>query len=232
MRSALSSPRTVAALGAGLGLLIACLAWFIPYLTRERENVSGVPVPPPFFAQERVGLKPGSEACLSEVAFDTDAETVEFTALADRRPAPPLTLLARGPGYRETATIPGGYTPPSVLRAPIDPPDRSVIGTLCFRNRGKRQVALLGTTDVRTVIARPTTRINGVEVVPDISVRFLSNDGGTVLERAGELLDRAGAFKPGLFGAPGFLWLVVLLVAIGVPAAAVYSMLSSFRDSD
>jgi hypothetical protein len=232
MRSALPSVRTFAALGAGLGLLIACLAWFIPYLTRERENVSGVPVPPPFFAQERVGLQPGSEACLSEVAFDTDSEIVEFTALAGRRPAPRVTVVARAPGYRERATIEGGYRPPSVLRGPIDPPERSVIGRLCIHNRGKRRVELLGTTDPRTVIARPTTQIDGEEVVPDVSVRLLSTDSGTVLERAGEMVDRTAAFNPGLFGAPVFLWLLVLLVAVGVPAAAIYSMLSSFRDSD
>jgi hypothetical protein len=232
MPRTLRTPRTLAALGAGLGLLIACAAWFVPYLTREREDVSGVPVPPPFFAQERVGLKSGSEACLSEVAFDTNAEIVEFTALAGRRPTPSLTVVAEGPSYRETATIEGGYAPASVLRARVDPPERSVIGTLCIGNRGKRRVALLGTTDARTVVARPITQIDGVEVVPDITVRLLSTDGGSVLERAGEMVDRAAAFKPGVFGAPVFLWLVLLLVAVGVPALAVYSILSSFRGSD
>jgi hypothetical protein len=231
MRSALPSPRTFAALGAGLGLLIACVAWFIPYLTRDREDVSGVPVPPPYFAEERVGLNRGSEACLFEVAFDSDAEIVELTALAARRPSPRLAVVAAGPGYRQTAIIEGGYKPPSALRARISPPRRSLIGTLCIANRGKRRVALLGTTDVRTVIARAEMRVDGVEVVPDISVRFLSGDSGSVLERADKLVDRAAAFKPSLFG-PVFIWLVVLLVALGVPAAAVYSMLSSFRDSD
>jgi hypothetical protein len=232
MRSALPSPRTLAVLGAGLGLLIACIAWFIPYLTREREDVSGVPAPPPFFAQERVGLKPGSQACLSEVAFDTDAEIVELTPLAGRRPTPQLAVLAEGRGYRQKVVIQGGYGMPTVLHARISPPERSVIGSLCIANRGKRRIALLGTTDVRTVIARATTRIDGVEVVPDITVRLLSTDSGSVLERAGEMVDRAAVFKPGLFGAPVFLWLVLLLAALGVPAAAVYSMLSSFRDSD
>jgi hypothetical protein len=61
---------------------------------------------------------------------------------------------------------------------------------------------------------------------------LLSTDRGSVLERAGELVDRLAAFKPGVFGAPPFLWLVLLLVAVGVPAAAVYSILSSFRESD
>ena len=232
MRSALPSPRTIAGLAAGLGLLIVCVAWFIPYLTRDREDVSGVPVPPPYFAEERVALNRGSEACLAEVAFDTDAEIVELTALRARRPSPRLAVVAVGPGYRQTAIIKGGYKPPSVLRARISPPRRSLIGTLCIANRGKRRVALLGTTDVRTVIARATMRVDGVEVVPDISVRFLSGESGSVLERADKMVDRAAAFKPGLFGAPAFIWLVLLLVALGVPAAAVYSMLSSFRDSD
>jgi hypothetical protein len=232
MRSALPSPRTFAALGAGLGLLIACIAWFIPYLTRERDDVSGVPVPRPYFADERVRLNPGSEACLSEVAFDTDAEIVELTALAAGRPSPRLAVIAKGPGYRQNAVIEGGYRPRSVLMARISPPQRSVVGTLCIANRGKRHIALLGTTDIRTVIARATTRIDGVEVVPDVSVRFLSTGSGSVLERAGKMVDRAAAFKPGLFGAPVFLGLVLLLVAVGVPAAAFYSMLSSFRDSD
>ena len=227
-----SSPRTLAALAVGLGLLIGCVAWFVPYLTRERDDVTSVPVPAPFFAEERVALAPGSEACLSDVAFDTDSEIVELTALAGRRPLPRLAVAGEAPGYRATAVIEGGYVPPSALHAAIDPPERSVIGTLCIANRGRRRVALLGTTDPRTVVARSTTQIDGEEVVPDISVRFLAASGGSVIDRAGQMVDRAAAFKPGLFGAPALLWLVLLLVAFGVPAAAVYSMLSSFRESD
>jgi hypothetical protein len=232
MRRALGSPRALAGAGAGLGLLIALVAWFLPYLTRERTDISGVPVPPPFFAQERVHLRPGSEACLSDVAFDTDSEIVELTVLAARRPTPALMVVAEAPGYRRTAAVQAGYAPPLALQARLDPPERSVIGTLCIRNRGDRRVALLGTTDVRTVVARPMTRIDGVEVVPDISVRLLSGEGGSVLERVGEMVDRAAAFKPGLFGAPVLLWLVLALVAFGIPAGAVYSMLSSFRESE
>jgi hypothetical protein len=232
MRKTALSPRTLAGLGAGLGLLIACIAWFVPYLTRERENVSGVPVPPPLFVQDEVKLRPGSEACLSDVAFDTDAETVELTALRGRSPGPRLAIVAEGPRYRETTAVPDGYTPTTVLRADIDPPERSLLGTLCIANRGQRRVTLLGTTEARTVVARPMTQIDGTEVVPDIPVRFLSTDRGSVLERAGELVERVAAFKPGVFGVPAVLWLLLLLVAVGVPATAVYSIVSSFRDSD
>jgi hypothetical protein len=231
MRKALRSPRILAGVAAGLGLLIACVAWFVPYLTRERQNVAGVPVPSPFLAQAPVEIDPGSVACLSEVAFDTDAEFVELTALPARRPRPPLEVTARGRGYREDAVVPGGRDPLTAVFARIDPPARSVIGTLCIRNRGERRIDLLGTTDARTAVGRPITRIDGAEIAPDISVRLLSAEQGSVLDRLGQLVDRAAAFKPGLLGAPVFLWLVLLLVAIGIPAAAVYSLLSSFRDS-
>jgi hypothetical protein len=232
MRRALSEPRTFLALGVGLGLLIACLAWFVPYLTREREAVSGVPVPPPFFVQEQVNLKPRSEACLSEVAVDTDADFAEFTVLTGKRPGARLAVAFEGQGYRETATVPAGYTPPTVVRAPLDPPDRSVIGTLCIRNTGERRVALLGTSDARTVVARPTTQVDGEEVVPDVSVRFLSAESGSVLERLGEMMTRLASFNPGLLGAPALLWLLLVLVVVGIPTAAIYAVLSSFRDSD
>jgi hypothetical protein len=230
MRKALGSPRALAGLGAGLGLLIACIAWFVPYLTRERENVAGVPVPSPFISQAHVVLKPSSEACLSGVAFGTDADTVELTTFSV--PRPPLEIVAKAPGYRGTGTVPGGDEPLTALRARIDPPERSVIGTLCIRNQGKRRIDLLGTTDARTAVGRPITQVDGTEITPDLSVRLLSTDTGSVLERLGQLIDRAAAFKPGLFGAPIFLWMVALLFAIGLPTAAVYSLVSSFRGSD
>jgi hypothetical protein len=230
MRSALRSPRVLAGVGAGLGLLIACAAWFVPYLTRERVDVAGVPVPPPFLAQTPVKVGSGSEACLSDVAFDTDAEFVELTSLS--APRPPLEVVARAPGYRETGSVPGSRAAPSGMFARINPPERSVIGTLCIRNRGKRRIDLLGTADARTGVGRPVTRIDGAEIVPDISVRLFAADHGSVLDRLGQLVDRAAAFKPGVFGLPVLLWIVALLTAIGIPAAALYAMLSSFREAD
>jgi hypothetical protein len=232
MRNALRSRQMLAGISAGLGLLIACVAWFVPYLTRERGYLAGVPVPPPFSAQTPVGLDPGSEACLSDVAFDTDAELVDLTVLAGRRPRPPIEVIARGRRYVTAATVPGDYQPPMTVRTRIDPPKESVIGTLCIKNRGKRRVELLGTADARTGSARPVTQIDGVEIVPDISVSLVSSDEGSVVTRLGRLVDRVAAFKPGLFGLPLLLWIVLLLAALGIPAAAVYAMLSSFREAD
>ena len=230
MRNALRSPRVLAGVGAGLGLLIACVAWFVPYLTRERHNLAGVPVPPPFIAQTPVKIGSGSEACLSDVAFDTDAEFVELTALSASRP--PLEVVARARGYRATGRVPRGDEAVPTMFARIDPPEQSVIGTLCIKNRGKRRIDLLGTADARTGVGRPVTRVDGAEVAPDITVLLFAPDNGSVLERLGQLVDRAAAFKPGLFGLPVLLWIVLLLAAFGIPAAALYAMLSSFREAD
>jgi hypothetical protein len=125
MRSAVRSSRTWAGVGVGLGLLIACVAWFVPYLTRERETVAGVPVPPPFIAQAPVVMSPGSEACLSDVAFDTDAELIELGALNVPRRRPPIEIVAQAPAYRETAFVTGGNGPLTWLYAQIDPPEPS-----------------------------------------------------------------------------------------------------------
>jgi hypothetical protein len=231
MRRKPSRP-VLAILGAGLTLLVALLAWFVPYLNRERETVSAVPVPPPFFALEGVGLAPGREACISEVAFDTDGEVAELTALAGKRSGPPLELVARGEGYSARSTIEGGYDRPALLRTPLDPPTRSVLGTLCIRNRGVRPVGLLATSDARTSVPRSTTQVDGESVALDVSVRLLAAENGSVLERAGEMLERVAAFKPGLLGTPLLLWLLFLLVAGGVAGGVLYAVSSSFREPD
>lgn len=232
MPSALRSRRTLAGLGAGLGLLVACVAWFVPFLTRERGNVAGVPVPPPFITQAPVHIDPGSKVCLSAVAFDTDADLVELTTLTASRRRTRMQIVAEAPGYRQSATVPRPHAALTPFYAQIDPPEQSVLGALCVRNRGKRRTDLLGTTDARTAVGRPVTRIDGSEVTADVTVRLVSTEPGSVLERLGQLADRAAAFKPGLFGATGFLWVALLLAAIAAPAAAVYALLSSFRDVD
>jgi hypothetical protein len=231
MRSAIRSPSTWAGIGVGLGLLIALFAWFVPYLTRERQDVAGVPVPLPFLAQTPVALKPGSEACLSDVAFGTDVDLVELMTFHTPRPRPRMDVVLRAPGYREMAMLTGGDEPLTGLYARIAPPERSVIGTLCIRNRGDRRIQLLGTADARTATGRPVTRIDGQDVAPDISVRLLSAGTGSLLERLDQLVDRVAAFKPGLLRAPLLLWLVILLTVFVVPVAATYAIVASSRNS-
>jgi hypothetical protein len=224
------SQSALALTAAGLALLIAALLWFIPYLTRDREAISSVAAPQPVVAVQSVGVKPREQACIDEVTFDDDSEIVELTALAAKRPGPPLELTAEAGGYVARASADGGYDRPALLRVPLDPPQRSTIGTLCIRNAGSVSISLMATSDNRTSSLRSTTRVDGRAVPPDISMRLLASESGTVVDRAGELVARVAAFKPTLLGT-GLIWLVLLLVAGGVAAGALYALASSFRGS-
>jgi hypothetical protein len=226
------TPMVIAAIGFGAVMLVALAEWVVPYATRDREQVSGIPVPAPYFEQSGVRLDAGDQVCLSEVAFNTDSEIVDFTALGQGKAGPPLEVTVEADdGYSSRASVGGGYVLPARLRAPIEPPAASVIGELCVENVGKRRVDLLATADPRTGVARPDALLDGEPAPAKPSVRLLAADSGSVLSRASQLIGRAAAFKPTVLGEP-FLWLVVLLVVAGVPALAAYAALSSFRERD
>jgi hypothetical protein len=229
MRSALTPPRLALA-AAGLALAFAAAYWIVPYLTRERETVSGVPVPPPFAVQQPLPLGGGQRACLDRVAFNPDSELAELTVVNRARSGPPLTVTAAAGPYRERGAIARGYSAPTVLRASIDPPRRSRLGRFCVENRGRRRVALLGTREART-LSRPAATIDGEPAPGDISLRFLAAEPGTVPERLGSLVDRMSAFKPTALEKP-ILWLVLALVVLAVPALALYALAAGFREVD
>jgi hypothetical protein len=220
----------LAAIGFGAVLLLALAEWVVPYATRDRERVSGVPVPAPYFEPSGVPLGPGDEACLSDVAFDTDSELVDFTALGRGRSGPQLEIIAEADsGYSSRTTLDGGYSLPARLTVPIEPPAESTLGGLCFENTGRRRVDLLATADPRTGVARPNAVVDGEPAAAKPSVRLLAAEGGSVLERAGQLVERAAALKPAALTEP-FLWLVLVLLVAGVPILAGYAALSGFRE--
>jgi hypothetical protein len=221
------------ALALGTALLVlafAALVVFIPYLTRDRETVAGVPVPPPFAVQENIALAPNQEVCLDSVAIDVDSELVEFTVVNETKSGPPLRVTATAPGYRATAKLDGGYRAPFTGRVPLVPPPRSLLAALCVANRGTRKVELLGTHEPRTA-SRPVARVDGREVAPDLVLRFLSKNSGSVVERLTSLVGRMSAFRPPVLEAP-VLWLILALLLLVLPAAAIYAVASSFRAED
>jgi hypothetical protein len=224
-------PARVLALAAALLLLaLAAVDVFIPYLTRERETVSGVPVPPPFAVQENIRLASDEEVCMGEVAIDVDSEFAEFTVIGETKSGPPLRVSAAGPGYRAAARVDGGYAGPRTLLVPIEPPRRSLLGEFCVANRGRRKVDLLGTHEPRTA-SRPVARVDGREVPPDLTLRFLAKDSGDVVSRLGSLIDRMSAFHPPILEKP-VLWVLIALIVLVLPAAAIYGVVSTFRTDD
>lgn len=228
------SARALALLATVLMLAVAAVAVFIPYLTRERKAVAGVPVPEPLGVQENIPLAQGQEACLDEVAIDVDAEIAEFTVITKASSGPPLRVSAAAPGYSAAGEVEGGYRrrqttrfPPEPLRVPFKPPNRSLLAEFCVENRGDRRVELLAAHDPRTA-SRPVARVDGREVAPDLALRFLSEDNGSVLARLGSLVDRMSAFHPAVLEKP-VLWLLIVLLVLVLPVAAIYALVSSFR---
>jgi hypothetical protein len=219
------------ALGAAvIVLLVAAVDVFVPYLTRDRETVAGVPVPPPFAVQENITLRSGQEVCLDSVAMDVDSEVAEFTVISEARSGPPLEISATAPGHRASARLDGGYGAPQTVRVPIEPPSRSVLAKFCVANRGKRRVSLLGAHEARTA-SRPVASVDGREVAPDLTLRFLAAEPGNVVERLKSLFDRMSAFRPPVLETP-VLWLLLALLVIVLPAGAIYAVASSFHSND
>lgn len=223
------SPRMLALAAAVALLAVAAVDLFVPYLTRERTVVSGVPVPTPFSFQAPVELGTGQRLCMGEVAFDTDSEVAEFTAISEGV-GPALGISAEAPGYQASATVPGGYGAPRTLHAELNPPQRSVLGNFCVQNRGERSVTLLGTSEARTA-SRPLARIDGREIPADLSLRFLADERSSVADRLGSMIDRISAFKPPILEKP-VLWLLLGLLVIGLPGGALYAIGSSFGQRD
>jgi hypothetical protein len=211
-------------------LALAAAVVFVPFLTRERETVAGVPVPKPFAVPENIPLRPGQEVCVDAVAIDVDSEIAEFTAISRRRPGPPLRVTVSTSGYRASAEVDGGYRRRRTVRVPLEPPARSLLTELCIANRGDRAVELLAAHEPRTV-SRPVARVDGQEVAPDLALRFLLEDDGSVLARLGSLVDRMSAFRPAVLEEP-VIWLLVVVLVLVLPATAIYAVVSSFRAED
>jgi hypothetical protein len=216
------------ALAAALFVVaVAAVAVFIPYVTREREAVAGVPVPPPYEVAENIRLAPDQQVCLKGVAIDVDSEIAEFSIASNTRSGPPLRVSARAPGYRAGGEVAGGYTGPGARRVPLDPPSQSLLADFCVANRGERSVQLLGAHEGRTA-SRPVAFVAGEEIPQDMTLRFLEKDYGSVLGRLGSLIDRMSAFHPPVLEKP-VLWLLLALLVLVLPAAAIYAIVSSFR---
>lgn len=221
------SPRVLALSTALFVLALAGIAVFIPYLTREREAVAGVPVPPPYAVAENIRLAPDQQVCLKGVAIDVDSEVAEFSVASNARSGPPLRVSARAPGYRTGGEVAGGYTGPGAVRVPLQPPSQSLLADFCIENRGERSVQLLGAHEGRTA-SRPVAFVDGEGIPQDMSLRFLEKESGSVLGRLGSLIDRMSAFHPPVLEKP-VLWLLLALLVLVLPAAAIYAVVSSFR---
>jgi hypothetical protein len=206
----------------GALIVLALLVWGIPWLTRDRADVTSTPTPPAFSAVTPIELEPGARACESQVAFSPKTRSLVVLAAKQDGPTPSLRIAARAPGYRAGATIPGGYESLASLTASVAPPAGSVLGEVCVENTGRRTAIIQGTTEGR-IQNRAVTTVDGEPIEAKMSLILTEGVNRSLADRPGEILDRIAAFKPPFVGSVS-LAIFALLVLVGVPAGVLYAI--------
>lgn len=209
--------------------LVAAAALFGPWLGEEREVVEGTPAHPPLYQQVPVEVKPGARLCVEPVTITDRTDRIRFGTLMPEDQAFAVEVAAEAPGYRSAATVRGVQA--LAVDAAIEPPPRDVEGRVCFRNRGERALPLLGTTDQR-ILSRAHPVVDG-EPLPrtEVAVTLVRSGPGSLAGRAGELFEHAEVVNPG-FVAPWLLWLLLPLVAVGIPAGALAALAAAAKPED
>ncbi len=209
------------ALCGGL-IVLALLVWGIPWLTRDRPDVTSTPTPPAFSTVTPISLRPGQRACESQVAFSPHTRSLVVLAAKQEGPTPSLRITARAPGYRAGANVPGGYDGLAALAVSVPPPPRSVLGQVCVENTGRRAAHLQGTTEGR-IQNRAVTSVDGEPIEAKMTLILTAGTDRSLADRPGEILDRIAAFKPPFVGSVS-LAIFGLLVLVGVPAGVLYAI--------
>jgi hypothetical protein len=143
------------------------------------------------------------------------------------KPGPALAIDAKAPGYRATAQVPAGYRDTDALRFDLATPKKAVIGDLCIRNTGKREIVLKATTEFRTM-GRPVLSIDGTAQPMDPKLIFYERGKSSYLSRAGDILRHAAVFTPP-FLPRVVLSLLALVALIGLPVAVAFALKRAFE---
>ena len=216
--------RPVAFALAGYALAAAVL--FAPWATREREVVEGTPAHPPLYNRVPVALEPGKRLCVTPVTITSDTERVRFGTLDERRAR--VVVAARGTGYSSRTEVEASGL---AVDAAITPPARDLEGEVCFANGGERTVSLLGTTDAR-ILGRADPVVDGQrQTTTEVALTLLRSERSSYAARIGEMFGHADVVGPG-FLAPWMLWLLLPLVAVGIPAGALAALAVAAKPED
>ena len=216
-------PLVAVALSALAFLLLAAVLFDRPLL-EKRTRIAAVGTPPPVLNTSPIVVPPGGRMCMTRILLSPRTEIAELIVDQGKRPTPALDVVAEGPGYRSpVVTVPAGPEGRHVVTARIEPPDRDLIGQLCVRARERRPVTFVGTVEFRT-ITRAETTIDGNRTDVDAALTFYDPEKVSALGELGGIVDRM-TISRGFLGASWFAWILLVLAAMGVPAA-VFSLLA------
>lgn len=220
----------VAAAAAALAILWGAADSLRPYATFDRDVTQSTPGLGALDSRYTLELKPGDEACVEPVTLTERSQVARFRLLVrEGRAAPPVEVTASGPGYRSTARVSGYPAGGDVLPlANLTPPDRELDGRVCARNAGRTPVELVGAQDMRSIV--PAKLLLDGEEVPgkDVELTLLERERRSLLERPGDLVAHARDLTAD-YAPAWLLWILLVLVAAGLPAAAVGGLYAAVR---
>ena len=227
------SPRGVAAITMAAILLVGGLA-LARLALRDRAAVEYVATPPPIMEGSPIELDRDEEACQDDVVLTPRSRVVRIWSGSPTPDVPRLRVSARADGWStralspERTDLPGGGAD-GIYDTRIEPPPRELLATVCVASADPRQAAILAASEEPRIRSRTATRVDGREADARMGLAVLSGGPRSPLSHAREVLERAAAFDPAPIGWLS-LGLLLVVVVIAVPAAAVYAALRALRD--
>jgi hypothetical protein len=216
--------RRSAALAVGAGLLVivvAAIAWWRPFLTNARDYPASIPQTVQLYTTPLVTLPAGSRVCFEPAVLDRRSAQARFRVTTFGGPGVALELSITGAGYRYATRVPGTYADNALLQAPVRLPAHDLATRICLGNAGARRVALYGVDDVTR--APLTVTRDGRRINPSVQFAFFEGRPVSLGRRMPTVLARMSRFRPGFMG-PWLFWPLALLVVVGLPAGALWSL--------
>jgi hypothetical protein len=210
-------------------VLVGTLAWWRPFVTTGRAYPASIPQPAPLFSIGFDDLAPGQRVCMRPAVIDSHSERAVFRANTFGKPGSAIHMTIAGDGYRVEAGVPGGYADNQALAVPVRPPRHDVAVSICFRNAGRRKIALFGAND-RTQAPLTVTR-DGKGGTAPVQLAFYERKPVSILERLPTTLSRIQVFRPGIIGL-WLLWPLALVCVLGVPLGALWALWHSVVDEE
>lgn len=199
----------------------------VPWLTKERDFPSTIPQSPGLSSLATVELGKGETLCMRDVAMEPHARQARFRTASFFRKGPALEFRISGPGYRVVRRIAGGYPDNFSHVVAIDPPPREMLVTVCFRNTGRRKMALYGAND--TARSRVQVTLNGITQPVAPQLAFYEATPVSIADRLSSVVRRIAAFH-GFLGQTWLVWLLGALVLAGTPLLIGVGLWRSLQD--
>lgn len=211
-----------------VAVLLVGLAVILPsWLLDERDYLAVTPQPPAVEDPTKVDLPPDGRICMDRVALDPHSEVARVRLEGTQRAVPLQLTITGEDGYFARSRADADYRRADIVTLPVDPPERSLIATLCLHNQGQGRVSLAAVRDRRR--SRSLVLLDGVQLQASFVIQFAEREPVSILERLPESVQRMSVLRPAVVSETT-LWILLVLFVAGVPVVALWAFARSLRD--